>query len=361
MRRAFSLLEILIGVLVLALGLLGLGVVIPIVVREQKIAGDVAMGAICAGDALSGLWSRPGFDPGALPGPAPAGLTAWDVWIRDTNWSGPSTSPQRAGLWETWDDELNANTGDFVWRDDSTSPPTIRVLTLADRLWPGPASRPARASPAGTDPHRPRFVWDIVGRRAAFGDLYARQFSPGSPEYQAWLGQPDVVQIAIFVRRVDMNIRVPRRAGVTLHDVLTGAGNVTAAERRWPVAVDSTGWPAGDGRGEYARPITLEVTFDPAERDRIELLSGSAIERRLAGQAGQKIVDNLGNVYTVVPFDTRHNEPTTEWELRLDRPIPGWVPDPAMGSAQTVRQIVFVPQVPAAVVVFTITRPVGVP
>src|SRR5205814_8910821 len=92
---------------------------------------------------------------------------------------------------------------------------------------------------------------------------------------------------------------------------------------------------------------------------------------RLVSQPGQKVVDNLGNIYTVLGEPEVTNAggnqrlPAT---VRIDPPVPAWVPaatapdptnlPPGAPNPANTHQIVFVPQAPAAVKAFTITRPV---
>jgi hypothetical protein len=206
------------------------------------------------------------------------------------------------------------------------------------------------------------------------------------------------VQVAIFVRRIDLNIRVqnatypgsnPQRP-ITLYDVLTQRTGLPTSPLpypyRVPVAVNSpaTSGPndlVGTGRmylptnngisgsGQslsdlfYSGPIMLTPTYDPAKPARLSFsISATDSRFRLVSQPGQKIVDNLGNVYTVLgePEDQTSANPA----ILIDPPVPASVPDPSLnfpiggiGNPYTIRQIVFVPQIPAAVKVFTISRP----
>ena len=83
-------------------------------------------------------------------------------------------------------------------------------------------------------------------------------------------------------------------------------------------------------------------------------------------QSGQKILDNLGNVYTVrgIPDELEPgNLGMSSSEVLIDPPVPGYVPDPAgqgydPNGSGAMRQIVFTPQIPVAIEVFTITRTV---
>jgi hypothetical protein len=159
------------------------------------------------------------------------------------------------------------------------------------------------------------------------------------------------LQVVVFVRRLDQNIRVP--AGSTLFDVVTGNAG---ANSRFPVAVDAaSGLPTNNGMGKYAEPVLVAASvglISPGNvRDRL-VIRGTANEIDLASVTGQKLVDNFGNVYTVrgVP-----ETPSQTGEVVVEPPVPPSVDPNNSGSSLT--QVVFMPQPPAAVRVLTITRP----
>jgi type II secretory pathway pseudopilin PulG len=321
--RAFTLIEVLIGVLVMALGLLGLGAIIPVIVREQRIASDATLGVTAASDARALFETRPDFRPGnTSSGTVP--VTAWDVYLDDQNWS-PLTG---AGSFEfePWGAEFDAASGELTFAPPLSAPYEAK-LTVADRLWPAGSRRPA-------------FVWDMVARRM-----------PSEATANPW---PSVamqqLQVVVFVRRLDQNIRIP--AGSTLFDVVTGNAG---ANSRFPVAVDSNGMPTNNGLGQYAEPLVVQadIGFVPTGgvRDRL-VINGTQNEVELASVTGQRLVDNFGNVYTVrgVP-----ENPSQAGEVVVEPPVPSSVDPGNAGGILT--QVVFTPQVPAAVRVLTITRP----
>lgn len=343
--RAFTLLEVLLGVLILALGLLGLGALIPVVVRQQRTATDETLGVVVAGDARAYLEGRLDLNRardiayytaaanptedyrkgwGRLCLPREAGTptladndqATFDSWSRNYEWVDWTQPPL----------ELSYTTGDLTI-DGAQTPRDDVVIKMVDRLWPPRAATQAQ----------PQFVWDFVARRV-----------PTLP------GEPYKLQIALFVRRLDPSIRVPQ--GNTLLDVLTGSNGVSAGQRRVPVAVDSSGLPTRNGDGEYAQPVILnaQLVNNGNVRDRIELTSGTNIQRRLAGQAGQKLVDNLGNVYTVTKTGADNASADTDI-LYIDPPVPEWVNASPSDAWFGLNQVVFTPQIPAAVEVFTVS------
>lgn len=337
-REGFTLLEVMIGILILALAMLGLGAVIPVVVRTQKAAADASTGVAVANGVEAYLSLR--SDLNRLRNLAGTGRMGWGVWLLDPNWSPETGTPADQCLWEPpATTELIPATGEFRLE---FAPSTPVVVGVGDRLWP---SRFAD----GTDP---QYVWDVMARRVRVPD-----------------GQPRQIQVALFVRRIDLNIRVPRQTAPgqyqwTLYDVLTGTvpqgqAALPAGSQRLPVAIDGTsGLPTGTGQGEYAAPLVLDVVFDPQYRDRLILPNagnGSPNERMLARQVGQKWVDNLGNVYTVQGADELDQNGE---RMFIDPPVPAWVLDPTGPGVlveNTLRQIAFTPQVPASVTVFTLT------
>lgn len=362
MRRAFSLVEVLLAILILALGLLGLGAVIPAVVKLQRRATDETLGTSVVNSAKAYLDRRPDFRESAL-----TGVNAWDNMLGQTTWS-PAGTNITNHLWQPWAqtglNQLDLATGDMHFNGALTNPALRATIKIADRLWPGDASQPMPRTDSTRDPFRPQFVWDLVGRRV-----------------QASASAPPQVQVAVFVRRIDLNIRVPQgnsSAGqpFSLRDVLTGSNGLSTVDRRVPVAVDSNEQPTNTGTDptntlRYGNFLTLDAWFDAdpdKKRDRIELSAGpltssgptSDVLFALASQPGQKLVDNFGNVYTVLRTDDELEGPGTVTVV-VSPPIPASVPDPQNTNTLATdrfRQVVFTPQIAAAVEVFTVTRPV---
>ena len=136
---------------------------------------------------------------------------------------------------------------------------------------------------------------------------------------------------------------------------------------------ETTALPTLNGTGDYSLPKRLDVRFDPLPGEsRTRLLledesetgviaqpnfggasSNDEILRNLASTPGQKLVDNLGNVHTVLGPD-----PDDPDVIILADPVPAWVNtaaelgDPGVQIWDTLHQVVFTPQIPAAVDVF---------
>ena len=338
---AFTLIEVLIGILILAIALLGLGAVVPVVVRAQRNAADATAGIGALRAAESYLRGSAELNRLTRVLPGPPGTYAkvgWGVWLVDRN------PPLGSGDWSfdyLWkpltSQELTATTGGVLLQDVARFPTMVGV---AERLYP------ARNS-ASTGP---QFVWDFIGRRVATAE-----------------GQPMQLQLAVFLRRLDAGIRVPEQptAGAyqwTLYDVVTntvppGAPGLPSGSERRAVAVDNQGYALGNGGGDYSGVQVMPVEFRlysqaQGRRDLLTMVSPTPVQRTLAGQPGQRLVDNLGNVYTVLGvYDGGQDV------LIVDPPVPTGVPDESMNPqpARAIRQVAFTPQVPVGVRVVTLT------
>lgn len=312
--RAFTLIEVLISIVVLALGLLGLAAVFPVVVYQQRSAADTVQGismgrsieAWLNGNEMLNLRSAAGVDLTVVNN-----RRGWEMLYADPSWSPmPANDPAASyGAWVVCRD-LNP----LLTLDTATgvvtlgAGPNLVTIPTAQRLFPAPYAG-AGGVPGSAD--EPRYVWDIAARRIELGER----------------GQAtdDGVQVAVFVRRVDASIRVA--AGVTLSQALSGdVANDT--QRRLPVAEDTQRRPTFDGIGGAAQRrysdisrLRLDVydmarhtaVTDPRLIDRTRvvvpgdpsipnglapLTSGSVIFS-YALQVGQKFVGADGVVYTV--------------------------------------------------------------
>ncbi len=336
----FSLIEVLIAVLILALGLLGLGAIFPVVIREQRAGTDATTSLLGANAAQSYLTGQP--------------ATATDEQT-PAFWRGLRTSLSRSidrdglGQWTT----VRMPTSGTA--DRATFPlgtgANLWQIPLAERLYPSPES--------GIDP---QYVWDIAYGRA----VDTRSLQPGAPDF-------DGVRVAVFMRRIDprMNLTPGRSLRSALLD-----RTIPPVEQRMPVAGMEDKTPTYDGIGDRRfRYSELAVTpvqfvFDPSSgiyrfHDRLYRgVSGPGAPTPdpvmywpLLAQVGQQFADNLGNVYTVVEVGAQGTNP---W-IRVNPPIPANVTEDRAASTpgtfdvtELIRQAVFSPQVPAGVRVFSV-------
>lgn len=350
-RRGFSLIEVLIAVLVLSLGLLGLAAVFPVVIAQQRDAVDRTRGAIVAETVQHLLTDA-------------ENLVSFEGLRRDYLFSMQNGSPSdvcRTGmdlnpeymtfLWEpTW---RWANSGGGHWTQDplvnyqrygdlfvgygrtytlecydlESQPEQQYIVPVTGRLFPQPYSG-----------EEPQYVWDIVPRRVFLG------------------GHKSGLEIAVFIRRIDPRIAVPR--GYTLSDVLT-ANRLPANQQRLPLGVDGQGRPTGtgapvDGSGTYSLPQVAPVFVRSSEPNMLVLSGTASAQERQRWSAqvavpGQIVVDNLGNVLNVV----RVPELTgSELKVEVDRRYPDSQADYAAGvdpRGVKVEQIVYTPQKPVRV------------
>lgn len=323
---AFSLMEVLIAVVILALGLLGLGAVLPVVVREQRLATEATLGVAAENSARVVLERHR-----LLSGPiAPGGPTGWRDWrdavIGEANgWFVPQTDPL---------------TGAVHFR---AAAPEIR-LTVADRLFPAPFASEGSTASA---PSEPRLIWDIAARRVAPDD-------DGDGVLET--SDADPVEVVLFVRAIDPGIAVRRERGESLSALLVQWPGAAADQWVLPLALDvPTGRPATPTR---RHDISRQVYPPPAvirevrvlRRDRLEFDQATVeppeVDPLLAQQPGQRLVDTRGRIYTVLG----RGEAGADREdfVRIEPPIPAEVP------AGTRLEFVFTPQVPVAVATFRV-------
>lgn len=297
--RAFSLVELLIAITVLAFGLLGIAAVFPVVIAQQRASTDQTLGAAaadfaagrieagdtsivnatqllldldfdvpddgfasCQGGVLvvfgSGLWVTNFEDDEGLPGFSLSEIRDDGVW---------EFQPGRASRCQP--------NGGGSFTIQTFGPPAGEVrIEPAQRLIPAPYS-------GGGDGGQPEYVWDPIFRRNGVSEL----------------------EVAVFVRRLDLGIRVI--GGQTLSDVLTGNGG-GSGDPRLPVTVG--------GRGtEYSLPMSFAAYFqgpvDGGDDGRPlnqliitdDELDGRSDrdDRDRAIRVGQLLLDNRGIVRTV--------------------------------------------------------------
>jgi hypothetical protein len=315
------------GVLILGLGLLGLAAVMPAVIAQQRNAANTSLGVSAAQSVKVYLAGRPDFNRIGTQA-NPRGIGVWyfnELWSKTNQWAAPK--------------EIDPATGEF---ELGTGPDRV-VIPIGERLWPSPGS--GRGSPS--------FVWDIL----------ARSVAPNAAGTVDVALRPEI-EIVVFVRRVDAGIRPS--GGKTIWELL-----LEPNPKVLPVADDAdSGIPTANGVGVYSLPRRMSVDFEVGpngERDRIVML-GESVDgpvlaggvtaevgdsetlKSLAARPGQKIVDNLGNIYTVVRAD-----PDFEDRLIITPPVPAWVGETNDGNvddSREFRQFAFTLQIPADVMVF---------
>ncbi len=315
-RRGFTLVEVLIGVLVLSLALLGLGALFPVVLREQRIAREMVVGVSVQRSAEAyfensgGLNPPPQFADGQL-------LSGW--------------KNIRSGLTTTWDSTLYTNriypsvlSGNMAVGGQAGTTP----VPVTDRLFP---------SGVGSTP---TMIWDMAVCRAVPSGAVSNGAQAAS--------QMAAMRVAVFARRIDPKIRV--RPGFTLYDDLR-AGVVQA------VAVDGNGEPTLNGIGNYAVPLYAYVSVAPTplvkgRYTRLVLAGNStAAAIRGAAQVGQLLVDNLGIVRTVMAVDGLNLTVTPPMDKNAKR-----VSDNFGSGIGEGMQVTFTPGVASSAAVLTIRR-----
>ena len=344
-RGAFTLIEILIAIVILAIGLLGLGVVFPVVISQQRTAIESLSAEAAVGQIEAQLRANRSMliDP---PENVPA-----EPEVRNTRWSrvAPARESTSGGImspelalylaesrlapgdlfYETgsldgfrfgmeYAPSMGAMGGDgdlsLNWGESGDDP---LVIPLAQRLIPYPSE----------DLRRPQFVWDMAMVRP----------------------NADRLNAVVFLRRVSTGLRAPLRlrdeaepdlGAVTISDVLLGR---YGAMPQLPITLDSDGRPVVDGSGEYSPILAMDVNQGAT----IQAITGRATPDIIVGLdssfgwpsaeartealavAGQKIalVSNTGaiSVHDVLGEEADLLGGATS--LRIDPPLPITTPD----------------------------------
>lgn len=321
-RSGFTLVEVLIGVLVLSLALLGLGALFPVVLREQRMARETVMGVSVQRSAAAYFENSGGLNP-----PAPLnGAPASSGWVR-----------MRSGLTTLWESTL-----------DPTRPRIYPFTTSANMgigggVQPTPIPVTDRLFPTGAGAV-PAMVWDMAVCRSipsgAVANGAQQQLAP----------QITAMRVAVFTRRIDPSIRV--RPGFTLYQDLA-AGVVL------PVAMDADGVPTGNGLGFNAAPMYVNVAVAPTPvlngmYTNLIVIPGASTPTgavAAASQVGQLLVDNLGIVrkVTAVSGSRLTVTPPMDKTAKL-------VSDNFQSGIGEGLQVTFTPGIPSSATVMTIRR-----
>lgn len=371
-RHAFSLVEVLISIVVLALGLLGLAAVFPAVIVEQRVASDAVQGVSMEKSVVEWIEGNAAFRQRSVndDDAVPSNRRGWRLLLAQPEWS-------TKGSWVVpllTSDPPQADTGitlDPVSGGMQVGVGGVRTINvwLADRLYPS----------AFSSPNDPRFVWDFAARRVEAGKRYVNQTS--IPEWA-----DDSVQLVFFVRRIDAGIRLRNVNTLAEAFGLDPMNQPAVANRRVPVAVvpdtavnSARGTPTMDGFGgdvapNYSPITVFSYTFlvnDQGPNPSYDRIVPDAVSpedprtrnpfypvdaRPYVSQVGQQFVDQLGVVHRVVEVVQASTEsPPNPLYLRIDPPLNRRVPEKA-AELQESKRMLYTPQLPVAVVVKTIRR-----
>lgn len=373
--RAFSLIEVLIAILVLALGLLGLGAVFPAVIAEQRRSFDSISGESLAAAVQEQMRSDSeafGFGRDrsitTTPGSPRAAIEKDGIWARHPDprlnyWLFGLGNPRPSGQGGNTIDPVSptnpAYTTNWIVSGGAaigTNGENLEYIFpgyLANGRWTLNTlnSRPrfelpvaSRVFPSPTSGDNPRLVWDPVFRRTPDGK----------------------VQVAIFVRRIDDRIRL--NDGETLGDAILGlnrsrpvlplalsiaSGRLTTDDGvssgvAYPEIMSLPAYTGGPGTDPSWLMLNVNVN-DSNFNSTVEFLR----------RPGQTFVDSLGVVRRVVGTPTAargQNADAAQRAIIVDPPFPR-SQNPSQVPPRRDLQIIFTPQPPVAVRVFTLDRP----
>lgn len=363
--RAFTLIEVLIGIIVLGLGLLGLAAVFPAVVIQQRQASDAIEGETLIESSKAYLRSSMTmtartvqvFDP-----PPPQGVPGLLRAIRQVQYVGNQRQafgmdgewvlPLPGGNWNNLSSPITIlPNGDLSIDADYNEGANTRQATylvpVTDRLIPSVALPQGGVTPAGAQPD-PRYVWDFMIRRNV---ATANQPREG-----------DTLSAAVFIRRLDNGIR--RQPGQTLAQMFSDRANNRAVIL--PVGSSTggdSGEPTRNGTGIYSPILFSNLSFPAPSggvnsgRDAdimVDFPSDAFAEQRrqMVAQVDQKLVGRTGVVHVVTRvFEDPDSSPPNALTINVDPPF---IRD-AEGVDGVGYPIWFTAQIPVAVEVFDVT------
>lgn len=316
--RAFSLVEVLVAVLVLALGLLGLGAVFPTVLRQQRLATETTLGISAQNTIAPVLAANASFGPGG---------NGW-AELRQYVDLNAATDGDWVAIEPVDNDFIKLGGYQFA---------TV-FLPLSQRLFPVPFSSDAE----------PRFVWDLA----------ARLTDPTSPATSP-------VMVAVFLRPIDQGINRALNPDTTSDktDRYSLAAslidpNIPNKARRNPVSVNRQGAPTFDGSrnpgSRYSTPVIAEATGPGVPGDSLDrividqngLLYGVdnvTVADTILSAAGQRFIDRTGTIRRVIAV-ARENGGRPYFTV--DPPFADLDGDGDFGSEEeaAVNPIIFLPQ-----------------
>jgi hypothetical protein len=234
-------------------------------------------------------------------------------------------------------------TGDLVFVGNG-----VATIPARERLTPAPFT--ARSEP--------QFVWDMAARRLEIRALDGGGNRVSTSSRVENDRATDAIQVAVFVRRVDGSIRFGSRGAAWAF-----TRPPTDPEARVPVAADAEGRPTLDGRGTASanrystiQRIEATVSADPdSDSDALTVIvpdQGSELIA-YARQVGQRFVTRAGTVHVVRSLRT--NAAGRIEGLNIEPPIRSLELTNENADFGNV-ELLFTPQIPAAVSVFTIQQ-----
>ncbi|MCA9299608.1 MAG: hypothetical protein KDA28_11110 [Phycisphaerales bacterium] len=359
MTRAFSLTEVLIAVLILALGMLGLAAVYPVVISEQRAARDQTQGSL-AYNTVKLFIERGGFLEGGF-----------EVLRNDEFFSiGPNASSQDP-------DDYRPAYGAFLWEAgyDWRGLPSwvqrryldqgLMILRTGTEIVPTPPPPPPGGVLAGSTPvpqHQrvfpfvnggsdPESVWDAVIRRVPTEGV------------QPWVltDRPKMaLQVAVFLRRIDQGAMAKTNYPNNIVASTSGSPEALCLSINRNGRPDFTG--AIGNRSAYSLILDLIIeVVEPDDRNAkasdvirlIESPSGDlssygkpigTIDNegkvRFLSKPGQQFIDNFGQVYRVIEVEENG-------DLVIDPPI-------QRSRWEDTVQAIFTPQTPIRAFVMSI-------